>query len=323
MRALVLTAGLGTRLRPLTYVRAKAAVPINGEPLARRVLRWLASQGFREAVLNLHHHPETIAALVGDGSDLDVRVRYSWENPVLGSAGGPRHALPLLINGSASGGGTFLIVNGDTLTALRAGEVLASHRRSRALVTMAVIPNRWPEKYGGVLLGEVSGADAAVTGFTVPNPALPSYHFVGIQVAEAAAFEQLPDGVPAETVIELYPKLIAEHPGCVRAFVCDAPFHDIGTPADYLATSLALARAEGDALVSKNASIDPAATLERTAVWDDVTVAAGAHLVECIVCDGVRIPSGTHLTRKAIVGAAHRTPRPGETIEGDLLIREF
>lgn len=323
MRALVLTAGLGTRLRPLTYVRAKGAVPLNGEPLARRVLRWLAGQGCHDAVLNLHHHPESIAGIVGDGSDLDLRVRYSWENPVLGSAGGPRHALPLLTNGSAPGAGTFLIVNGDTLTDLKLSDVVAAHKRSEALVTMAVIPNRWPEKYGGVLLGEVSGDGAAVTGFTSPNPAIASYHFIGVQVAEAAAFEHLIDGEPAESVTALYPQLISERRGSVRAFVCDAPFQDIGTPADYLATSLALARTEGSALVSRSASIDSTANLERTAVWDHVTVEAGAHLVECVVCDHVRIPARMHLTRKAVVSAAGRTPRTGETIEGDLLIREF
>ncbi len=97
-RALLLTAGLGTRLQPLTYVRAKAAVPINGEPLVRRVIRILATAGIRDLVLNLHHRPQSIAACVGDGSDLDVRVRYSWEQPVLGSAGGPRRALPLVVD---------------------------------------------------------------------------------------------------------------------------------------------------------------------------------------------------------------------------------
>ena len=93
--ALVLTAGLGTRLEPLTYLRAKAAVPVNGETLARRVIRWLAAHGVRELVLNLHHLPATITASAGDGSDLDASIRYSWENPVLGSAGGPRHAAAL------------------------------------------------------------------------------------------------------------------------------------------------------------------------------------------------------------------------------------
>src|SRR3954469_23242456 len=103
MRALVLTAGLGTRLQPLTLARAKAAAPVDGEPLVRRTMRWLVSQGITDLVLNLHHQPQTIAAVVGDGSDLGARVRYSWESPVLGSAGGPRHALPLLLDGRSGG----------------------------------------------------------------------------------------------------------------------------------------------------------------------------------------------------------------------------
>jgi NDP-sugar pyrophosphorylase family protein len=85
--ALVLTAGLATRLRSLSCVRAKAAVPVAGEPLVRRILRQLRAADVRDAVLNLHHLPHTITRVVGDGSDLGIRVRYSWEVPVLGSAG--------------------------------------------------------------------------------------------------------------------------------------------------------------------------------------------------------------------------------------------
>ena len=125
-RALLLTAGLGTRLQPLTYVRAKAAVPINGEALVRRVIRGLALSGISDLVLNLHHRPASIAALVGDGSDLGVSVRYSWEQPVLGSAGGPRHALPLVTD---SDDDDFLIVNGDTLTDV--GRLVAPRAPSR------------------------------------------------------------------------------------------------------------------------------------------------------------------------------------------------
>ena len=104
-RALVLAAGLGTRLQPLTLARAKAAAPVDGEPLARRTIRWLVGHGVRDLVLNLHHKPESIAAVVGDGADLGARVRYSWESPVLGSAGGPRHALPLLLDALSPQGG--------------------------------------------------------------------------------------------------------------------------------------------------------------------------------------------------------------------------
>jgi NDP-sugar pyrophosphorylase family protein len=74
-RALVLTAGFGTRLQPLTLARAKAAAPVDGEPLARRTIRWLVGHGIGDLVLNLHHKPESITAAVGDGGDLGARVR--------------------------------------------------------------------------------------------------------------------------------------------------------------------------------------------------------------------------------------------------------
>src|SRR5437868_12242562 len=153
--ALVLTAGLGTRLMPLTAARAKAAVPVNGVSLARRVVRWLADQGVTEQILNLHHQPETITRDIGDGSDAGVRVRYSWENPVLGSAGGPRRALSLLPQ-------RFYLINGDTLTNLVLEDLLAEHVSRAALVTMALIPNPRPDKYGGVQLD----GDGWITGFT-------------------------------------------------------------------------------------------------------------------------------------------------------------
>src|SRR2546427_2831641 len=135
--ALILTAGLGTRLRPLTDVRAKPAIPVAGQPMIRRIIAWLALHGVDDLVLNLHHRPETLTAVVGDGSDLGVRARYSWEQPrVLGSAGGPRLARPLL------DGDALLIVNGDTLTDLRLGDFADAHAASGALVTLALVPNR-------------------------------------------------------------------------------------------------------------------------------------------------------------------------------------
>lgn len=329
MRALVLTAGLGTRLRPLTYVRAKAAVPVNGEPLARRVVRWLVAHGITEQVLNLHHHPETIAACVGDGSDLGARVRYSWENPVLGSAGGPRHALGLLVDGGgfrltpeATDSGradsdTCLLVNGDTLTDVDLAAVLARHAESGALVTMALVPNPRPDKYGGV---QVS-SDGWVTGFTRAGSASESWHFIGVQAARAEAFASLDDGVPAESVNALYPRLMAHNPRAVAAFTCDTSFRDIGTPADYLQTSVELATTEGDRL-ARGARLDCAgsARLERTAVWDDVAIGERAQLVDCIVCDGTRIPAGARYERCAILPASGRTPAKGERIDGALLV---
>jgi NDP-sugar pyrophosphorylase family protein len=326
-RALVLTAGLGTRLRPLTYIRAKAAVPVNGETLARRVVRWLAGQGITDLVLNLHHRPATITASVGDGSDLGARVRYSWEQPVLGSAGGPRRALPLLVGtprADAAGQTpheddeeTFIIVNGDTLADVDIAAMRQHHRNSGALVTMAVIANPRPDKYGGVVVGD----GGRIERFTRAGAARETYHFIGVQIAERRVFADLDDGVAAESVNALYPRIMAEKPGSVKAFVCDAAFQDIGTPADCLRTSLALAAVEGDRLIAtRGVAIDPTAAVTRTAVWDDVTIGADVSLTECIVADGARIPDGACYEQCAIVPAGTRTPADGERIEGGLLI---
>jgi mannose-1-phosphate guanylyltransferase len=315
--ALLLTAGLGTRLRPLTYVRAKPAVPVNGEALVRRILNWLTGHGVREVVLNLHHRPESVAAVVGDGSDLGVRVRYSWEQPVLGSAGGPRHALPLLTD---AGREHFLIVNGDTLSTVDISAMLRAHGSSGAQVTMALIPNPRPDKYGGVRLSD----GGYVTGFTRAGTREESFHFVGVQVAEARAFAALDDGIPAESVNMLYPRLLAADTRNVAGFVSDASFCDIGTPRDYLETCSALAELEGDRLIDgRRVSVSPSAEVIRTALWDDVSIGPDVRLADCIVCDGVRVPAGARFARSAIVRADGIVPAPGERIEGDLLIREI
>jgi mannose-1-phosphate guanylyltransferase len=317
-RGLVLAAGLGTRLDPLTRVRAKAAAAVDGEALARRTIRWLAGHGVRDLVVNLHHRPESIAAVVGDGRDLGTRVRYSWESPVLGSAGGPRHALPLLLDSLEPGASrTFVLVNGDTLTDVDLPAMAEQHRRTGALVTMALIPNPRPDKYGGVRLD----ADGAITRFTprrAPGrPAAPGdvegpapsdvegpFHFIGPQIVEPEAFLPLEDGVPAESVLGVYPRLVASRPGSVRGFVSGAAFQDIGTPADLLQTSLDLAAADGRPGCprwGRNVHVAASASVTRSVLWDDVTVGAGAVVTECVVADGVRVPDGAVWTRCAIV----------------------
>lgn len=310
--ALVLTAGLGTRLRPLTYHRAKAAIPVAGEPLVRRILTWLAAHDVADVVLNLHHQPHTITAIVGDGSDLGLRVRYSWEDPVLGSAGGPRRALPLV------GSDLFFIINGDTLTDLDPRRIARDHERSGGLVTMAVTPNRAPERYGGVLVER----DGRVTGFTRAGDLQPSFHFIGVQAASADAFAELSPDRPAESVTDLYPQLLRDRPGSVRAVVADATFHDVGTPAEYLETSLAIARLEGrePLAMGYGCSIDSSARVERSILWESVTVGPSCEIVECVVADGLRIPAGSRFERRAIASATRAVASEGDRVVGDLLV---
>jgi len=303
-RALILTAGLGTRLRPLTAWRAKPALPVAGPTLIERVIAGLSDQQVVDLLLNLHHLPETITAVLGDGSGHGVRVRYSFEQPLLGSAGGPRRAFSLVEDDR------LWLVNGDTLATVDLGPMAAYHGASDALVTMAVMPNPDPAHYGGVL---IDGA-GAVTGFSRRGSPEPSWHFIGIQIAERAAFSTIPDGVRAESVGGLYPELIAGRRGSVLAFRTETAFLDIGTPGDYLDACLSLSRAaqtpdahgagalHGDARIDTEqrasalrgarATIAPDALLESTILWDDVRVGARVRLSRCVVTSGASIPDG-------------------------------
>jgi NDP-sugar pyrophosphorylase family protein len=291
---LVLTAGLGTRLRPLTDILAKPALPVAGQPLIARILRWLAAQGIRDTVLNLSHLPETVAAVVGDGTQFGVRVRYSWEQPVLGSAGGPRHALQLL-------GPRFLIVNGDTLTNISVGDVLDTHIRSGAQVTLALVPHPAPGRYGGVRVTD-AGLIEAFTGRTDAAEGQ-LWHYIGVQVVEAEVFAALPDNEPAESVGGIYRPLVAR--GLVAAHRCDAVFRDIGQPVDYLDTAFAIAREEGQlgAVIEEgDALYDPAAALDRVILWNGSRVGARTSLTNCIVA-GANVPAGTTAENACLVPA--------------------
>jgi NDP-sugar pyrophosphorylase family protein len=243
--------------------------------------------------MNLHHRPESIAAVVGDGGDLGVCVRYSWEQPrVLGSAGGPRHALALI------DAPTFMIVNGDTLTDVDLAAVAASHANSGAAVTLALVPNREHHRYGGVRLD----GSGAVTGFSKRGPeSAGSWHFIGVQMVDASVFAPLPPGVAASSVGGVYDELVRTRPGAVRGFCADAAFWDIGTPADYLRTSRAFSQAAFDA--GRRTQVDPSARLDGSILWDDVVVGAEASLRDCIVTDGVAVPARASYERAILTAA--------------------
>ena len=282
--ALVLTAGLGTRLRPLTLVRAKPAVPVAGEPLIRRIVRWLVASGVPNLTLNLHHLPSTITSVLGDGSDLGAAIRYSWEQPaVLGSAGGPRLALPIV------GADTFFIVNGDTLTDVDLDAMSDTHERAGAIVTLALTPNLEPEKYGGVQLDRRQH----VVGFVPKGPAAAgSFHFVGVQLANRHAFSSIGAGTAANSIGGIYDRLIAAQPGSIVGFVAEWSFTDIGSVADYVRASARLSASAFTSGADRHAAIDQTARVADSIVWDNVRVGAHASVERCVITDDVSVPAG-------------------------------
>jgi len=290
---LVLTAGLGTRLRPLSSLRAKPALPVAGTPLVSRILRWLAACGAHDVLLNLHHRPETITGIVGDGRAFGLSVRYSWEHPLLGSGGGPRRAFSLVA------GDDLLVVNGDTLTDVDLPALWRAHERSGADVTMALVPNPRPDQYGGVLVGD----DGVVAGFTRRGSSPIGGHFVGVQCVTRRAFSAAMDGMPCESVAALYPSLMRERPGSVRGWTTRAAFEDIGTPASYLETCLARAAAEGGSAIERGADVEPGAEVVGSVLWPGARVERGASVTSSIVAGPVVVRAGARYNRVVIVPA--------------------
>jgi NDP-sugar pyrophosphorylase family protein len=312
--ALILAAGLGTRLAPLSWIRAKAALPVAGEVLIRRQIRWLAKAGVTRVVVNLHHLPATITARLGRGDDLGVAVRYSWEAAVLGSAGGPRRALELLDRER------FFVVNGDTLTDLDLAALAQAHVAAGALVTMAAVAARPGYNAVRVAAGQFAGVVPAAE-VTAAGDAV---HFIGVQVADRRAFAGVRPNVAADTVRGLYPELVAGRPEAVAVYRCAAAFHDVGTPLEYLRTARTTAAAEGRPLdCGPGTQIDPSATVEGTVCWDDVHVGARAVVAGCVIADGARVPPGVEVHAASIVPRHGRTPGPHHRVIGDVLVAPF
>lgn len=289
--ALVLTAGLATRLQPLSSVRAKAALPVAGDALITRILRRLRAAGIRRVVLNLHHRADSITGIVGDGSRLDLEVRYSWEPEILGSAGGPARAIPLLESDR------FLIVNGDTLADVDFAALIAQHVDTNALVTMAVVDA--DPRYNAIVADEAGW----VSGFAKREPGtLGRFHFIGIQAANASAFAGVSPDVKSETVHGIYPRLIAGRDGAIRVFRAGGEFCDIGSPRDYLETAIRIAAREGRPIDRGTGCVVAVnAQLSNTILWNDVTIGAGARLSNCVAADGVQVPAGASHSHCSLV----------------------
>ena len=306
---LVLAAGLGTRLDPLTRLIAKAAVPLAGRTLLERSLDQLRRQGVTDVVINLHHRPETVTAILGDGTRAGLHIRYSWEPRILGSAGGPRRALPLL------DAGRFLIVNGDTLCDVDLAAMVRDHIDSGADVTMALVPNRAPDHYNGIKLDD----GRLVTSFVPRGQAHGTWHFIGVQIVEATVFAALRDGEPSETVAGIYRERLTAGTMSIRGYCLDQPFVDVGTPRDYVAAALALVRAGEDNAIETGARIDGTARLRQSVVWGNSSIGPECALNDCVVA-GVSLPPGFRASDAVLIPASLAKPGDSARIVGDVAV---
>src|SRR6266850_4253830 len=282
MRAMVLSAGYGTRLWPLTEQRTKPAIPILGKPLVGYVAEYLAGYGCNEIVVNLHHLPESVRAALGDGSKFGVRLQYVEEPEILGTSGALDNARGLLKDQ------TFVVVNGKIITDIDLNAAFETHRRTRALATLVLIPNVNRERFS-----EVKTKGGFVTGFggmpQVTDHGTPPLMFTGIQILEHEIFNYIPRDVFSHSTSDVYPQAIAKGER-IAAHVAEGKWRELSTLKRYLDISLEMLAESGERLsAGKNCVISGAADVGDSILWDNVVVNAGARVRRAVLADNVRI----------------------------------
>jgi NDP-sugar pyrophosphorylase family protein len=326
MKAMILAAGFGTRLFPLTIDRTKPAIPFLGKPLVGYVAEYVAKFGFTDVVVNLHHQPDSVVKALGDGSAFGVRINYTLEEPsILGTAGALDNARELLENE------TFLIVNGKIITDIDISEALATHRKSGALATMVLMENPKREKFS-----EVYTENNLITGFgdfpapltpeqirnpksAIPNPLM----FTGIHILEPRVFDFIPRGVYSDIVPTFYNPAIKQGERIV-AHIARGTWFELSTIPRYLEISLSMMNGsfKNRVFTGERVEISSRATATDSVIWDDVSVADGAQISRTIIADGVKIGRGEKYENVAIVRAEmlqRCDEHPPKALKGEII----
>ncbi len=311
---MILSAGYGTRLWPLTEDRTKPAIPILGKPLVGYVAEYLARYGCDEIVVNLHHRPESVRRALGDGSKFGVKLHYVEEPEILGTSGGIDNARTLL------DGETFIVVNGKIITDIDLHAALETHRRTKALVTLVVLQNASCERFSIVKANE-----GMLQGFGgMPNAADfvgkdPPLMFTGIQILEPAIFDYIPRGMFSHSTTDVHPQAVAKGER-IALHVAEGNWYELSTIQRYLDISLRLLSETG-AELSKgtNCQIASSATVSEAILWDNVVIEPDVRVSRAILADNVRIPAGEVIENAAVVCAslvAGKEP-PAKALRGE------
>ncbi len=338
MRAMVMAAGLGTRLRPITHEVPKPVVPVGNVAIVEQLVRLLGAHGVTEVIANLHWFPETVRARLGDGSALGVAVSYEREQELLGTAGGVRNVRDFLTAGDPE---LFFVLAGDALTDVDLGALAAAHRANGGVATLAVKRVTEVSEYGVI----VTGSDGRVQGFQEkPDPAEALSDLVNCMVYAFSPeiFDYFPReemADPVDFANDVFPALLA-HDAPFHVHEIDGYWNDIGTLREYLQGNLDVVAGhvrlprlggelladgaaperselgdgvelEGPMLIGEGCRIGAGARISGPLVLGPGTeVGAGAQVKEAVLLPGASVAPGTVLAR-GIAGDASRLAATG------------
>jgi mannose-1-phosphate guanylyltransferase len=294
---MVLAAGLGTRLRPITYAMPKPMVPVLNRPVMEHIVRLLAGHGFSEAIANLHWFPETIEGHFGDGSAFGVELTYSREEALLGTSGGVRNAAEFL-------GGSFLVISGDALTDIDLGAMREFHESHDGIATLATKRVEDTTQFGVA----ITGTDGRIQGFQEkpdPSEALSDLANCGIYMFRSEIFDFFPSPGTSKAAGEADPPDFADWAMDVFPALLenDVPFysHEIEAYWNDIGNLDELRQGNLDALHGA-VRVDSGAP----EVEEGVRAASSLDGVEvdgpALIGEGVEIGSGVKVQGPAIVG---------------------
>jgi NDP-sugar pyrophosphorylase family protein len=310
---MVLAAGFGTRLRPLTAVVPKPLLPVANRPILEYTFALLAGAGVREAIVNTHHLAEVFEQGLRGLDSSGIALHVSRERRILGTAGGPKRAEGFL------GGRTCLLLNGDFLVDIDLTRVLEFHEKKGAAATMVLVP----DDVSGVLGVD---PDGVIRRFIEPRPADEpadrlSCGFTGIHVLEPEILRLIPANRPWEINRQAYPELIARG-GRVCGFVHRGYWREAGSPAGYLAANREVLSGRAGSLAPRPGSGAPvlpgAACRAPVLAGQDVRVGAGVEIgPETVVGREARLGDGARIRRSVILEG---TDVPaGADLDGEVL----
>jgi mannose-1-phosphate guanylyltransferase len=316
LRALVLAAGLGTRLRPLTDSAPKPLLPVIGLPILGHTLQQLAAAGCEAAAINLHHRGGQIRERFGD-SFAGMPLVYSEEPELLGTLGA-LHPLKSFL----SGADMVILVNGDSLCRWPVKKLVRRYQTDQekgAQATLLLTATAPVAQFGGGVGIDRAGrilsfrpADEPIQGEIVRR-----HVFAGAHVLNPRLLDRVGPG-PSDIVRDLYMQML-RNGETLTSLVTTRPWHDLGTPQRFLDASIDWARAGWPerlwrrAWVSPEAVIEPGATVRRAAVEAGAKVGEGAQVERSVLMPGSRVGKGS-VVRESILGFGAAVP-PGTWVE--------
>jgi NDP-sugar pyrophosphorylase family protein len=294
VRAIVLSAGYGTRLWPLTEDRTKPAIPILGKPLVGYVAEYLAAYGIDEIVVNLHHRPESVRRALGDGSRFGVKLHYVEEPVILGTSGALDNTRTFFEQE------TFVVVNGKIITDIDLDAALETHRQANAIATLVLLPNTRRERFS-----VVNTEAGRITGFggmpVADGGGEAPLMFTGIHIMEPRILDYVPRDVFSDSVTDVYPKAMANGE-IIGAHVAAGKWRELSTLKRYLDISVELLQEAGKNFVAgMNAAIASSATITESILWDNVEVGAGGRVHRAVLADNVKIGANEVIENAVVV----------------------